>query len=238
MRILDLTLPTPEENLACDEALLDACEEDGGAELLRFWTAAQHFVVLGYSSPLRSEVHLPACRARKIPVLRRLSGGAAVLQGPGVLNYSLILRLRPGPFQTIAGANRAILQRHRDAVQPLLSGAVAHQGDTDLTLSGRKFSGNAQRRRRKALLFHGTFLLGLDLALLERVLPLPTRQPAYRRARAHRDFLMNLAVPPEAIRQALAAAWGASGSPPAVPLKRIRLLARTRYADPAWTEKF
>ena len=37
MKQLDLTLPSPAENLACDEALLDWCEENGGEEILRFW---------------------------------------------------------------------------------------------------------------------------------------------------------------------------------------------------------
>ena len=238
MQILDLTLPSPEENLACDEALLDACEEGRGPEVLRFWTPTRHFVVLGCSNALGSEVRLSACRARRIPVLRRVTGGGAVLQGPGVLNYSLVLRADRARLRTIPGTNRAILERHRNCLAPLLPGPVASQGDTDLTLSGRKFSGNAQRRRRDFLLFHGTFLLGLDLALLEKVLPLPARQPAYRRARPHREFLTNLALRPGRIKRALAEAWAAREPCSDPPLEQIRRLARARYADPAWTRRF
>ena len=238
IQLLDLTLPTPGENLACDEALLDACEEDGGPEVLRFWEPARHFVVLGYSNAMRSEVRLAACRAAEIPVLRRMSGGGTVLQGPGILNYSLILQTDRFGLRTIPAANRTVLERHRACLAPLLAGPVTAQGDTDLTLSGRKFSGNAQRRRRKSLLFHGTFLLDLDLALLEKLLPMPGRQPAYRRERRHRDFVMNLGLPPQPIKQALAAGWAARGRMTDPPLERARELARSRYADPAWTAKF
>ena len=223
--------------MGLDEALLDACEEDGGPEVLRFWEPARHFVVLGYSNPLRSEVRLPACRAAGIPVLRRMSGGGTVLQGPGILNYSLVLRTdRPG-LRTITTANRAILERHRACLAPLLAEPITAQGDTDLTFSGRKFSGNAQRRRRRSLLFHGSFLLDLDLALLEKLLPMPGRQPAYRRERRHRDFVVNLELPSQPIKQALAAGWAARGRLSKPPLEWARELARSRYANPAWTER-
>src|ERR1041384_1929474 len=93
MKLLDLTLPTPEENLACDEALLDLCETDGDDGILRFWEARQHFIVLGYSNKAGTEANLPRARQYSVPVLRRCTGGGAVLQGPGCLNYSLILRI-------------------------------------------------------------------------------------------------------------------------------------------------
>ena len=93
MKLLDLTLPSPAENLACDEALLDACDENGGEEILRFWEAREPFVVVGYANKVATEVNLDACAAKKLPVFRRCSGGGTVLQGPGCLNYALILRI-------------------------------------------------------------------------------------------------------------------------------------------------
>ena len=230
-----MTFPTPEENLACDEALLDACEDGAGPETLRFWEPERHFVVLGYSNPLGSEVRLEACRSAGVPILRRLSGGGTVLQGPGVLNYSLVLRAASAPLRTISGTNKTVMERLRAALQPLLDGPVAAQGDTDLALAGLKFSGNAQRRRKNALLFHGTFLLGLDLSLVEKLLPLPRKQPAYRGGRGHREFLTNLPLGPTPIKGALVKAWEARKSAAPPPVERLRELARNRYADPAWT---
>ena len=46
MKLCDLTLGTPEENLACDEVLLDLCEAGDSDEILRLWALPQYFVVL------------------------------------------------------------------------------------------------------------------------------------------------------------------------------------------------
>ena len=83
MKILDLTLPTPAENLACDEALLDESEEGRHEEFLRFWEPADYFVVVGSSNKIAQEVNVEACRADNVPILRRHSGGGAVLQEIG-----------------------------------------------------------------------------------------------------------------------------------------------------------
>jgi lipoate-protein ligase A len=218
MRHLDLTLPSAAANLACDEALLDACDQHGGSEVLRFWEPRECFVVVGYSNQVAREVNLEACRQAGIGIFRRCSGGGTVLQGPGCLNYSLVLRFAGHPsLGTISGANQHIMAAHRDALAGLLRRAVEVQGFTDLTLDGLKFSGNAQRRKRHALIFHGTFLLHFDPALMERFLAMPSRQPEYRRSRPHRTFVTNLNVPAAAVKEALRAAWGAREPLPAVP---------------------
>ena len=95
MTLLDVSFPLPVHNLACDEVLLNMLEEEAVGEILRFWTSTQYFVVLGSSNNVRDEVDLDACRADGIPILRRHSGGGTVLQGPGCLNFSLILAIDP-----------------------------------------------------------------------------------------------------------------------------------------------
>ena len=75
MRDVDVTLFTPEENLACDEALLDLVEEGYEEEILRFWESPQYFVVLGSSNKFQQEVFVEKCEADGIPILRRHSGG-------------------------------------------------------------------------------------------------------------------------------------------------------------------
>ena len=238
MHILDLTLPSPEQNLACDEALLDACEGGDAHEVLRFWEPRQHFVVLGYSSRISSEAKLAACRQARVPILRRISGGGTVLQGPGCLNATLVLRLeRHASLQTISGTTAFILERHRQALEPAVGRPVERRGLSDLALEGMKFSGNAQRRKRGCVLFHGTFLLDMDLSLVDRLLALPSRQPDYRRNRAHQAFLMNLRLPAETVKRAVAEAWGATEPLAAVPMRRIAQLATERYSSEEWIRR-
>jgi lipoate-protein ligase A len=239
MKLCDLTLGTPEENLACDEVLLDLCEAGGSDELLRLWALPQYFVVLGYANKSSTEVNLPFCRQYGIPVLRRCTGGGTVLQGPGVLNYSLILRTDGSrPCHSVPATNKFILERHRDALAALACAPVEWRGQTDLAIGGLKFAGNAQRRRRHFLLFHGSFLLHLDMSLLEKALPQPSRQPDYRVNRSHADFLINLNVPPHTIKNALAKAWDTTGVLDPIPWDKITHLAREKYALDEWNLKF
>jgi lipoate-protein ligase A len=239
MKLCELTLPTPEENLACDEALLDLCEAGGGEEFLRLWAPRQYFVALGYANKAETEVNLPFCRNHAIPVLRRCTGGGTVLQGPGVLNYSLILRINDsGPCHSVPATNQFILERHRDVMAGLLCAPVEWRGQTDLAIGGLKFAGNAQRRRHRFLLFHGSFLLHLDLSLVEQVLPLPSRQPDYRVNRSHADFLINLNIPVSAISAALSKAWDATAPLAPIPFDQITLLAREKYCLDEWNLRF
>ncbi len=235
MTVLDLTLPTPAENLACDEALLDAAEEHGGPAVLRFWESPTHFVVLGYANKVAEEANVDACRELGVPILRRCSGGGTVVQGPGCLNYSVVQRIGYSPeLQSITGTNRYVMQRNRDAIARLLGQSVSIEGHTDLATGSLKFSGNAQRRKRKWLLFHGTFLLDFDLSLIGKVLLAPPRQPDYRRHRSHSDFLTQLQLSPASVKDAVRDAWSATEPHPEIPRATIARLVEQRYSRDDW----
>ena len=169
MKFLDFVFEEPAYNLACDEALLDLCEEGESGEVLRFWEPREHFIVLGYSGKVDSEVNLPFCEARRIPIFRRVSGGGTVLQGPGCLNYALVLSMtKHKSLGSLTESHRFILGRHKEILEPLLKQQVHILGQSDLVLDNLKFSGNAQRRKKRFLLYHGTFLTSLDLELMEK----------------------------------------------------------------------
>lgn len=248
MHLLDLTLDSPAANLALDEALLDVCEE-GGGDVLRFWESPKYFVVVGYSNSVASEVNDEECRKKEIPILRRCSGGGTVLQGPGCLNYSLVLNfdssvpeipLAAQPdhaaLQTIPGANCYIMRRHAQALRTALSRDVEVCGITDLAIGDLKFSGNAQRRKRRALVFHGTFLLNFDLQMVSRFLAKPSKEPDYRAGREHGKFLMNLNVNAESIKKALSEAWAARAQNLQIP--DIQPLIAQKYGRDEWNRKF
>ncbi|HZV34824.1 MAG TPA: lipoate--protein ligase family protein [Verrucomicrobiae bacterium] len=237
MKYIDLTLPSPAANLACDEALLDRCEAGELDEILRFWEPQEPFVVVGYANPVEREVHIESCRKANVPVLRRCSGGGTVLQGMGCLNYSLLLRIsEAGPLRGISGTNLFIMDRHQAALQSLVRGRVRVQGHTDLTLDNLKFSGNAQRRRKRFLIFHGTFLLNFDIPQIEQFLRMPSRQPDYRQNRAHSKFLTNLNLSSESLKSALRKTWNADSILPALPPVPPALLEK--YSSEAWNHKF
>ncbi|MGD0898724.1 MAG: lipoate--protein ligase family protein [Thermoguttaceae bacterium] len=239
MRYLDLTLPTPAENLALDEALLEEAEAAGRpTETLRFWEAPSPAVVVGRSSRLAAEVQGDVCRSLRIPVLRRPSGGAAVVIGPGCLMYALVLSYRRRP------ALRAVDQAHRTVLGTICAALAQRvpglrcEGTSDLALGGRKVSGNSLRAKREHLLYHGTLLYGFPLALLARCLAMPPRQPTYRCGRSHEAFVANLPIGPAVIRESLLAAWGALEPCGEWPRGLAAGLAAHRYNSAAWNEQF
>lgn len=239
MQHIDLTLPTAEQNLAFDEALLDHCEGGYPHEILRFWEFSRHFVVAGYSNKIHREVNVPYCREAGIPVLRRSSGGGTVLQGPGCLNFALILDIRKDPaLESITRTNALVMERNARALSKAAGREFSVQGYTDLTDGLVKFSGNAQRRKRNFLLFHGTFLIDFDMTLISKTLQMPSLQPEYRKNREHTDFVRNLELTRESLKQALRKEWEAFGEFTAIPQDKIDRLVKDQYANPEWVEKF
>ncbi|MDE0028907.1 MAG: lipoate--protein ligase family protein [Deltaproteobacteria bacterium] len=237
MQCIDLTLPTPEANLACDEALLDECEAGADREVLRFWESPRPFVVLGMASRREREVHLAACEARGIPVLRRCTGGGTVVQGPGCLSYTLVLRIAGNALlERIDSTNAFVMERHRRALAGATGLPIRRQGTTDLAVGQRKFSGNAQRRRRRCLLFHGTFLLDFPIPLVEELLPYPPKAPAYRGRRAHGAFLANLSLPAADVKDLLRRSWGATDGG-GVSAEAIASLVARKYSARSWNER-
>ena len=217
MRRLMLTLDTPAANLALDEALLEWAEAEGPEwEFLRLWESPQPMVVLGRSSRVDREVNTAACAELEIPVLRRASGGAAIVAGPGCLMYAVVLSYERRPeLRGIPKAHHYVLNRLVETIRCHVP-SVHRAGTSDLaldqakvsgTFSARKFSGNSLRAKRTHLLYHGTLLYDFDLSLIPTCLELPPRQPEYRRARNHADFVTNLPLARRAVEDSVSAAW-------------------------------
>lgn len=195
----------PEERLTREWALFQAVEAGAAGNLWQCWQATRPVVVVGRSGAIPADVILDTCREDRVRVLRRFSGGGAVVLGPGCLNYAVVLSLVSRPELTgVSASFHFILGR---IVAALGVPGLTLAGDTDLVLKGRKVSGNAQRRGRRALLHHGTLLFGFDPRLATRYLTEPVRQPAYRAARCHAEFIGNLPLSGETVRARLETAW-------------------------------
>lgn len=232
MHYLDLTLPTLAENLALDEAILDEAETaKAPIETLRFWESAFTAVVVGRSSKVAHEVQVEICRRDGVPVLRRASGGAAVVIGPGCLMYALVLNLAQRPaLRAVDEAHRIVLGTIARALSAAAPG-VRCRGISDLVIGDRKFSGNSLRLKRENVLYHGTILYGFPLELMDRYLAMPPRQPDYRNGRPHGQFVANLAVPAQIIRDAMRTAWAAAEPCSPWPRELTEQLAVERYGS-------
>ena len=172
MQHLRLTMKTPAENLALDEALLDAaeagpCDNDdcagsGGSSadsVLRLWEPDDYFVVLGRSSDPQREIDLRACRRDGVPVLRRSSGGAPIVAGPGCLMVAVVLGYKDHPaLRAIDAAHRFVLGTMAAALNTLKPGIV-QAGISDLVIPANVLpADSAASTNEKRLKFSGNSL--------------------------------------------------------------------------------
>lgn len=235
MRFLNLTLATPEHNLALDQALLDEAEDDVADEdVLRIWESDRPLIVVGRSSRVAEEVNLPACRKMKIGVLRRVSGGASIMAGPGCLMYAVVLSCRHRPeLRMIDRAHQYVLGVVAEGLQTLAHD-VSIQGVSDLTRGVHKFSGNSLRCQRHHILYHGTILYRFPLPWLGQYLHTPPRQPDYRQQRAHTEFVQNFPATRAELTDALRTAWCAEQPLAQWPVQRVQQLVAERYSRDSW----
>lgn len=240
MQLYEYSNPEPAFNLALEEVLLDQVERGELPSTLRFWESPVPFVVLGTSQCLAAEVHEDHCEADGVPIMRRCSAGGCVLQGAGCLNFALYLALADYPdAASLHGSYQYILDRICDALATL-GVAAERAGISDIATGGRKVSGNAQRRRRNAILHHGTLLYAPNVAAIARYLREPRERPDYRGNRTHQDFIAPLPADPQALPRCIAEAFGCE-QPAAVvndeSLAAAEQLAGEKYRQYAWIHR-
>ncbi len=212
MQLRDISFPTPAENIFFDEVLWRLAEKHEGGEFLRFWESPKIFIVLGRIGKQEADVNIAAAQKDNIPVLRRSSGGGTVVQGPGCLNFTLVLSRQKNPLLND-------LRRSYQWISAKVIEALRQEGveayfrpTSDLAVGPReeKFSGNAQRRGRHYILHHGTILYNFDLTLISRYLNMPADTPVYRKDRPHADFVTNIPIVPNSFKDHLAKIFLAS----------------------------
>jgi len=235
MNCIDYSDASPARNIALDEALLNVAEDVESADIMRFWESPVPFVVLGVNQRVSEETNESFCSGKKIPILRRCSAGGCVLQGPGCLNYTLVLNSdREAKLASINSSYDYILGKISNAFSDF---GVQPAGISDLKIDDQKISGSAQRRRKRTILHHGTILYGFDLNLITECLKEPSDRPKYRGERNHRSFVRNLSLPVLEIKGRLLEAFSCSESSMVIPLHILEqgdMLVREKYSTAKW----
>jgi len=232
---------TPAQQLATDEAVLNLADQNRLGPSFRVWQFRDPVVVLGRSSRIDDETDPLFCESHSIPILRRCSGGASVVGGPGCLMYSVVISLAQHPgLRKIDAAHDFVMERVSSAIARQRPDVI-RRGICDLTVDGRKFSGNSLRVTRGHLLYHGTILHDADLDLVSGCLADAPRQPDYREGRDHRDFVTNLACDWQRLESDLCEVFHADQSQPMTDddlpsalQREIERLLESRYLNDAW----
>lgn len=168
IRVLETGYNNAALNMAIDEALI---ENIGDAPILRIYGWRPAAVSIGYFQSIREEVDLEKCSKIGVDVVRRLTGGGAVLHETE-LTYSFITKQYP---QNIMESYRWICETIVISIKRLGFDA-SFVPLNDIVVKGKKVSGSAQTRRKGVLLQHGTLLLGVDVDKMFCVLKVPSEK--------------------------------------------------------------
>lgn len=188
-------------NLAMEQHLLETVAS--GCCLLYLWQN-ENTVVIGKNQNPWAECRASLLEEEGGHLARRLSGGGAVFHDLGNLNFTFLV---PTADYDLAKQQRVLLEACRSFGIP-----AELSGRNDLTADGRKFSGNAFYHNGPRSYHHGTLLVDVDGAKLQRYLT-PTKAkleakgvPSVRsRVVNLKELCPTLTVP--ALKQALIAAF-------------------------------
>lgn len=177
-------------NMALDEALLASVEARESLPVLRLYRWQPATVTLGYFQHGTDVVNLAACQQLGFDVVRRVTGGRAVLHADEV-TYAVIAPDSAAAFPGGIAANyhviAAVLQTTLAACGLSTTIASARRGGTagegveksacftapalsELVHAGCKMTGSAQKRLNYAFLQHGSIPIEMDLDLLYQAL--------------------------------------------------------------------
>ena len=165
---LDLTTTDPDFNLAMEQYVFDRLPRDHSYFML--WQNDRAIIVGRYQNTA-AEINAPYVEQHGIRVVRRLSGGGAVYHDMGNLNYTYI-----GDAKQIEKLDFALFCQPVIKTLADLGVKAELNGRNDMTIDGRKFSGNAQYRRQGRVMHHGTILFDSDLSVVANALQVdPTK---------------------------------------------------------------
>ena len=159
---IESTSTNPYFNLALEQYVFDSLPRT--KDYFMLWQN-DNAIIVGKHQNTIEEINAEYVKQHGIKVVRRQSGGGAVYHDMGNLNYTLI--------SDAVEANRL---KFSDFCQPVVK-ALARMGVTaeisgrnDMTIDGKKFSGNAQYVKQHRIMHHGTILFDSDLSVVSAAL--------------------------------------------------------------------
>ncbi len=155
MIYLESTSTDPHYNLALEQYVFD--EMDRSEEYFMLWQNA-NAIIVGKHQNTFAEINRAYVEEHDVSVVRRLSGGGAVYHDLGNLNYTIIADNSPDggfDFETFCRPVVAALNK--------LGVPAEVSGRNDMTVDGKKFSGNAQYIKHGRIMHHGTILYNADM---------------------------------------------------------------------------
>ena len=174
-RLLKTENNSASNNMAIDRAVLVANSEGKVPPTVRFFTWKPAAISIGYFQSLEEEVDLDVCKKYGIDYVRRITGGGAVFHDKE-LTYSIVI---PEDHFQIP---KNIMESYGRICGALIKGLKQlgiesrYVPINDIVTNGKKISGNAQTRKAKTVLQHGTIIMDVDVEKMFSLLKVPNEK--------------------------------------------------------------
>jgi lipoate---protein ligase len=147
-------------------------------------------VIIGKGSRAEQELNVEHVTADGVPVMRRPSGGCAVVLTPHMLavSFARYETQQQKSAEYFAHFNTILIR----TLCRFGMSEIEQAGTSDIARHGRKLVGTAIYRNRELVFYQAIINVSENVDLFERYLPLPPRMPAYRAGRTHRRFVSSL----------------------------------------------
>src|SRR3989338_3279674 len=171
-RIIPLEEHDAFTNMALDEAASEAIASDSEAPTIRFYKWKPSAVSIGCFQSMEDEIDLNVCKKLNVDTVRRRTGGGAVYHDNfGEITYSVIAPESMFP-KNIIESYKIICGWIIDSLA-LIGLQASFIPINDIIVNNKKISGNAQTRRNRIFLQHGTILYDVDVKKMFSLLRVP-----------------------------------------------------------------
>jgi len=171
-------------NLALEEYLLN--RRDIKEDIFLLWQN-RPVVVVGRNQNTLEEINLEYIRTHNIEVVRRISGGGAVYHDLGNLNFTFIADERKSATLNFTRFTAPVIQALAQ-----IGIKAENQGRNDITIEGKKFSGNAQCIMHGRVMHHGTILFDTNMKDMQEALNVDQDKIASKGVKSVRSRVTNI----------------------------------------------
>ncbi|MCI1944247.1 lipoate--protein ligase [Clostridium luticellarii] len=172
----------PYINHAIEEYVMDKFSED----CFMIWRN-RPCILIGKNQNTMSEINVNYVRKHNLSVVRRMSGGGAIFNDLGTLNFTFIVAVDDNTFADFGRFTEPIVRSLKK-----LNIDVELSGRNDLIVNGRKFSGNSQCKHENKILHHGSILFSVNMENLNGALNANSMKFSDKSVKSVRSRVTNL----------------------------------------------
>lgn len=174
----------PAFNLALEQYVFEEMPRHN--EYLMLWQNDKA-VIVGKHQNTHLEVDMDYVENHGLKVVRRLSGGGAVFHDLGNVNYSFIVDAKGSKsIDFTYFCQQVVTALANLGVEAEISGR------NDITIAGKKFSGNAQYMKKGRVMHHGTIMFDSDLEALTAALNVRSDKIRSKGVQSVRSWVTNV----------------------------------------------